>query len=411
MIPRAAIGSKRFNELAIAGLLVAVLFACAGVRPIPVPAGGPTALPEDVLLEAGGGKELDDPEASALLEGIARFRGLAMEIGDGLWPGWSPGALPVAVKFADDRWLLVNHEDPPPGMELVAQRRMSCLVFQGALGRDAAQDGVYPMRGKMTAMVVSMIDARSADAMESFVAMLFQLSAFHCLESSHAFISLQSISGVTDTSSLWLSAEKRAMLRLEVRTLQQAFHGAEQQGCLEALNAFLVLRRERYARSTPFQIEREKRLEEGEGMALYLGFRAMELAAERAQSSTESDRDGERMSLDGYIGLARRAEKNRSMMLEETMRKGSAMGPAVHYIAGMVQAFLLDRLVPDWKEQLMADPSLSLADLVERGLGMHSYSWEDLPLNDVLDRYDYYTLLEEENRQSMRVVIDAMIRI
>jgi hypothetical protein len=403
------------STLFLAALIGAGLLACGGVRPIPVPAGGPTALPEAVLLESGEGRKLIDPGARALLERIARFRALAREIDDRLWPGWSPESLPIAVKLDADRWLLVNHEDPPPGMDLVAQDVVTCLVFLGALDREAARDGVYPMRGKMTAMIISSANDPIQDDQEAFLAKLFQLSAFHRLQSSHAFIDIESVSALSDPPLLHRDAKARALLRLEARLLEDALESRQQEGMLEALNAFLKVRLERLEGANPFQREREKSLEEREGMALYLGFKAEELVREKArlvhELGKEDGNPAEDESLEGPTATCRLVMEKRSRLLDLAGGDAIGLGPAGHYILGMVQAYLLDRLDRDWKKRLMNDPSLGLAGLLERTLEAHSFSTEDLPLDDVLDRYDYYAILEEEARRNLDIVLDTMIRM
>jgi hypothetical protein len=96
-----------------------------------------------------------------------------------------------------------------------------------------------------------------------------------------------------------------------------------------------------------------------EGMARYVELRSLQLAQPggiyQPMALMQSDRDFKQ-----YAGFENRWLQE----LDQMTRMAGDEGDGRFYYSGMAQAYLLDTLLPDWKEKLHADPLLNLEDLL-----------------------------------------------
>jgi hypothetical protein len=121
---------------------------------------------------------------------------------------------------------------------------------------------------------------------------------------------------------------------MEARYLKDAI----EEHTREAAGAFLEARALRRQGLSPETCALEERLEQGEGMALYIEHRAEVLLQHEAAP----------------VGA----------LLDEVIRSGHGSGARGFAITGMAQAVLLDRWAPAWKDRLMREERLTVTDLL-----------------------------------------------
>lgn len=111
------------------------------------------------------------------------------------------------------------------------------------------------------------------------------------------------------------------------------------------------------------QIDFENQREWVEGMARYV-----ELETYRLAGSSVSYQSIEEIKSDPLFRNYRGFESRWKRELDQMVRMADDQGDGRFYYSGMAQAYLLDRLLPDWKVQLYANPDLNLEDLLYQSL-------------------------------------------
>ncbi|MFH1999132.1 MAG: hypothetical protein ABIK28_05590 [Planctomycetota bacterium] len=383
------------SEPALAALLLAVqlLCACTAGPIIPMPSGGQAALPGRILREANQGIPLDSAEETALLF-VAEYHLLSQAIGVELWPGWSAEKIRYAIKVGPDRWLLVNHYDPLPGMDWVMQEIVPYPVFIGSLGMDPAGQGNLPIRGRMT-LVLSLKLGEAAMVREEIIGLLFQLSAHQTMGIACA---LQHGTRLSAPPLIPPAPDQRALRRAEMRLLSRALDAGDDAGCLQEAARYKAVREARRKACNPELYAFEQRMEATEGIALYIRLRALELACQCAQA-------GRKSLLAENVGAVALYQKYEGILhthciqkLEQTASQGYGAGSYGFHITGMAMACLLDRLDPGWKKQLMKKPEGSMESLLFDMVGMQDSADQQERFMEACDICDFQRLVEEERR-------------
>lgn len=357
-----------------------------------MPSGGLAALPGRVLQETNQGITVVDPDEKIALLIMAEFYALSEEIGPELWPEWSAEKIRYALRVGPDRWFLVNHQDPPPGMIWVLQQTVSAPVYCGPLGMDPEGHGNIPVRGKMTG-VLPVEPGRIALFCEETVGLLFQLSAQQIMG---IVCSMKQGIRLSDPQLTTPSVEARALRRAEMKLLTRALTVVNDSLRLQEIARFKAVRNARRKAVDPNRYAFELHMEATEGMALYLRLRAMELACAHAREGRLSLLDDKTAGFNNFAMYDGILHAHCVQKLRETTAQGYTGGIAEFHVSGMALAGLLDVLSPGWKERLMDSPEETmetiLFDSVET---MDSVSHEQW-LEEALEICEYPRLLEEE---------------
>lgn len=303
-------------------LLASAMFACSTPDPIPVPSGGPEALPPDVLVAAGEGEGIHSPAEKRLLRMAEEFMEISRKKGDGIWPGWKAEQTPLGIWRKGDRLFLINHEDAPPGMRAAAQEITTLPVYVGTPPEDSMRTGIVPLRGRAVVMT-------DASREESLLPRLFHLAAHRFLQhqfgSSYPCMPLHGPIDVKRIDPAGIHLES-----LEVRILEEALRCPEE----DAVKTAAFFLRVRAARRSGMPLKdamMEKHWETSEGLAWYIRLKALASPAPSA-----------------------------CLAILEAMNH---LGP---FTTGMAQAFLLDRLDKGWKAAYLEEKGPALEDLLSR---------------------------------------------
>jgi hypothetical protein len=180
------------------------------------------------------------------------------------------------------------------------------------------------------------------------------------------------------------SARNNALFSIESRILRLALQTRNKDDLKGKVRQFLAIRRLRQSEIEPRFSEFEKGAELNEGLAEYVGTKAVALAIEARQKLisvpfTEPD-------VDTYLSKKFQPLDSIAQVGQNIRRK--------FYFTGSAQAFLLDRLIPDWKVKVQME-SKSLTKLLETNVGQ-------LPApKDVkvfLSKYGYEKIVVEEEK-------------
>ena len=160
----------------------------------------------------------------------------------------------------------------------------------------------------------------------------------------------------------WYEEDTISAWKMELSTLQAALK-SEDIELVRSLSAeFLTQREERRQKMGLSQrlINYEDNREWVEGMARYAELEIWRLANESISYEPVD------MILDDPIfNEYMRFESRWKREVDQISRTAGDEGDGRFYYSGMAQAYLLDRLDPDWKNKLFENPDLSLTDLLE----------------------------------------------
>jgi hypothetical protein len=351
----------------LAVLVPAAFLTCGGPKTIPLPPGGPEALPAEVLLKAGRGVQLEESNEILGLEMVGTFYALSNEIGETLWPGWPWPGMAFGLWTAPDRWLLVNHDDAPPGMQVAAQELLPCPVYAGPMPGEIDQESCIAYRGR--SLAVLRLDERAPAkevAGDAFLLIrLFQGSFFLFREIHHPLPEGLASSAAGGPYPPFLDPFNNLLGRAEAMALEEALETGDSTISLDAAACFLTLRRIRRAHLDRRVIALEQRWEQREGLACYTGLKAIELARDAEQNGWEGHRLREGALPIDYGTVAGSLEILRKSLLALAGWSGYLNGSSVFMTTGMAQAYLLDRLFPGWKTAYLAGEAPPLDTLLE----------------------------------------------
>lgn len=160
----------------------------------------------------------------------------------------------------------------------------------------------------------------------------------------------------------WFHPDNENGWKQEADLLTQAFHAESDAERRELVKMFLNRRNERReaAGLTPEQVVYEKEREWLEGVAKYVELKIGLTAAERENYSPETEITND-SDFDEYQSFQNYFEGQ----LGEVSRAAAREGESRFYYVGMLEAFILDQIQPDWKEQIFAD-GIYLEDLLRR---------------------------------------------
>jgi hypothetical protein len=312
---------------------------------------------------------------------------LKIELGDAIWDGYADLEAPVII-WNEDFEFLFNVNMPPEDWEEVPEDD-----FEGELyyRRPAVTPQNFAIQvGEQWAGSVftkyqldkSLITAVS-DLLPPLISNIFpykifiqssdlqiavvQHEVFHVFQVLHAPEKFAEAEATyqSDESYWMLDGDMQPSWKEEIELLIKAAESSSDGDAVELVRQFLAQRDQRrqdFGLSADL-IAYEVSMEWLEGTSKYVELRSWEEAG--ADSSyvplVEMSIDPD---FEGYEGF--KSQWNQE--IRQTRRQAGVEGDVRFYYTGMLQAYLLDRLMPDWKERILED-GVFMDDLLRETLG------------------------------------------
>ncbi|MBN2083119.1 hypothetical protein JW859_13050 [bacterium] len=260
-------------------------------------------------------------DTAQVLEIAAEFS--AMATGD-YWPGYDPLAYPLAIYNCADTYLF-RHPNPPEDF-VPCTDHPEISVFSGRYPAVTANSSAE-IGGVITGTLT--LDATGAAGPRALAAVAVH-ELYHVFQGEHHPSWGANVANrltYPDTDAGLLAAK-----RLETLALEEALAAVNFAEVLGWVQAALELRRQRFATMAPEHIEYEQRMEVHEGTAAYI-----QTKAEGLPHSVVRPAGGDY----GPADVRRQA-----------------------YYSGSLIALLLDRCRLGWREELEADDTLFIDDLL-----------------------------------------------
>lgn len=352
-----AIGNNRtrFLRFTVCAILVGLLFtACSPQRKDPVIP--PSTIPISTPLQT----QLSPNEPVDLGEVIEAERLLSM-YGNQVWPGWGDSIPPVLIQQSEYDYLL-GHPQPPDGFELVPGAALGGQPIYRKRGHlvpvPAATTwnvgGIWSVAIPVRAEFQRAVDAQLGVGVvnltpASYIRALVH-EAFHAYQNKMTWGNLpvfgmsideqKAIGGLLGDPSL---DEKQRQEGLALRAgLTATTSEAASQAAEQYLNKFRSHQEGRSADLTSY----EQSTEWIEGLARYADISLMRLA-------------GNPVKADGSDPVGYPAPEAAWQELLDGLSNPAATQEGFrgrYYILGAGQAFLLDKLQPDWKQSAFSNP-------------------------------------------------------
>ncbi|MAU01969.1 MAG: hypothetical protein CL608_32945 [Anaerolineaceae bacterium] len=335
---------------------------------------------------------------------LAEFFQVRQQLGDAVWPGWETDVLPVIV-YNESYAFLLDYPDPPDGWlkvpqneprggpwELVAEDTFNGEpYYRQPLPADGTTPQAFTVRvgnqwaASMTTMEWMEISLANQFESElpSFLAPIFPYGLANSLfirgsdgyisllahESFHAYQGIvapkrlaAAETAVTRTESTypWDDAALQEAWQTELDLLAAALEAETETEMMALAQQFLDQRQARReaAKLSPAQANYEMQREWLEGLARYA-----ELEIWRQASLAEGYEPVAAILDDPDFSAYANFDKRWSQEIDQIGRMAGDEGDGRFYYSGMAQAVLLDRLMPNWKEQAL-DEAVFLEDLL-----------------------------------------------
>lgn len=335
---------------------------------------------------------------------IAETFRLRQTLGDTVWPGWGQADIPVIV-YNEEYAFLVGYPNPPSGWVKVPQNEQRGGPWEPVLD-DTFQNETYyrqPLPDpditpeNFTVLVGDRWVATLQTKEYSFIAFVkgfredipaplrpivpYRL-IWHFLggdtevylgasahESFHAYQGIVTETHLAEAERVaWLEGEypwaddvAEAAWQRELNVLARAVRAESDGEAAELARQFLASRQERRqtTRLPPEFIDFERQREWLEGLAKYTELSIVRQATEASDYEPVSALVGD-PDFENYAGSQRFWDQQ----LGEVTRMTNRSGEVRFYYSGFAQAVLLNRLLPDWKSQALAE-GVFLEDLLE----------------------------------------------
>jgi hypothetical protein len=317
---------------------------------------------------------------------LAETMQLKEELSNQVWPGLAEAEIPILIWNRDYSFLIGVDESPAGWLEVAGDTFQGRPYFQ-QLSDDpqnfAVQVGeawVASMGSKLEAdlFVREMIQETVPPPLSQIIPyrLLIQPSevqmsavlheAFHVFQRSQTQARLEDAElAYREDGRYWaVDPEMGEAWVEEIDMLAQALAATSDEQAADLVAQYLDRRRERRLSHnlSPALVDYERRLEWLEGLAKYVELefwrQAAETQAYQPLLTTAEDSD-----FDEYSGF----EGRWSQEIGQMKRQAGQEGDVRFYYTGMAQATLLDRLLPDWKEQVLEE-GIWLEDLLGRAV-------------------------------------------
>lgn len=282
-------------------------------------------------------------------------------LGDSLWPGFDIRAIPIAINSDDTQELVIAadslsepfrpYEGPSP-IEGTIFIRDGCTHYGPRGGGWAAE-----VAGRTCAYVSNLQDDQLTD---DYLSLLLH-ECFHVFQ-RHSHERADNATGELPE----LDADYSALIVLESRILHRAVQEEDLAEVRRLAELFVAVRQER-RRYLPREVVLEENEQEfDEGTALYTEARLHQLLAR------EGGTRGDWASHDSAYHAFADAGAKYDELVERVLPPESSLVTFFHakYRHGMAQCLLLDRLVPDWKQEMSAKGSTQFL-LLERAFPLY----------------------------------------
>jgi len=318
---------------------------------------------------------------------LAEALHLKASLGEQIWPGFAGFSAPVIV-WNEDYEFLFGVSEPPAGWEMVPGDSFEGQPYFRRLADDP-QNFAVRVGEEWAASIFTkyLVDAGLTSAIRELLPPLIaevfpyriilqpsevQISAvqheyFHVVQAEMASQKFAQVEAVYPSAERYWDRddEMQPAWRAEIDLLIEAVQSGSDSQASELARQFLA---QRDQRRQDFRLEAdlvayERLLEWLEGTAKYVELRSWEEAFRDhgylPLPQMEADPD-----FKGYETFEARWKQE----LSQARRQAGQTGEVRFYYTGMLQAHLLDRLLPDWKTRIMEE-GVFLEDLLREALG------------------------------------------
>jgi hypothetical protein len=342
------VSTRRYHS----ALLLLVIFLSAACA---VPAVTPTATPSPTATPRTVPEFAEAAEAWRLLSAY----------GDQTWPGWGTTRIPLLIRSGEYD-LLAGHPAPPPEFSMVSEMSVDgqpVYRYQGHLVPVPAATAwdvgnVWSVAVPTREEFQQAIDAQLGKGVVTLDAANYVRAIVH--EAFHAY-AMTTVKG--EVPNFGADVDEGEMIRqlaaqpdldrqyaAEGQALVNALQATDTPGTRDAAARFLKLRQARRAAQDPQIAAYEKTTEWVEGLARYAEI-ALLLRTKPASDEVFI-----------YPATAEIWQPFLDQLLNPAASPDGFRGR--YYVLGAGQAFLLDRLLPDWKARVLNE-QLALEDLLQ----------------------------------------------
>ncbi len=314
---------------------------------------------------------------------VAELYRLTDLLGEALWPGFDTREIPIAINHDDREEMLFAHPSPPDEFHSAEALKLGdrpVLVRDGCTRYGPRGGGwAVDLGGEQTAYACTL---QPRQATEEYLSLLIH-ECFHVYQRRFQSMPKGGLQEPPDDD-----AEYFARIGLESLVLQALLAAESDEEVHDLARQFVAVRRARHASLAEEQIRFEGINEYNEGTASYIQARLYRLLAERGGIEPQV--------LDAHYGGFENAARMYDDFVARITPPRDALIEFVHcqYLNGMGMCLALDRLRPDWKEE-MAEPGRNQFELVERALAVPKKDEAEL-LALAEKRFEYAQLLGEQ---------------
>jgi len=359
-----------------------VLFVLGGLLGLCLALTTVSALSNRNLPQADSGGRLSELDKARLLEAVH----LRASLGDQIWPGWGDADIPVIVWNEAYEFLTGFPKGGPgwenvPGDELAGEtyfRRAADNPQNFAVPVGNAWAASMATKSSTDAFLVSQFRSMFPPALKQIFPyrLLIQPSetqiggllheSFHVLQMQTAPARLKAAeaSHLSGDDYEAAASDFASEFRQESALLAKALEAKTKGEKTKLVGQFLDLRdsRRQDHRLAPQLVDYERWLEWEEGAAKYIEVASLKKASETASYGPLPEMAAD-PDFDAYKGFGRRWSQELIQLRYQT-----TSGETQLYMTGMAEAFLLDDLLPDWKDRYWGE-NVFLEDLLRAAVG------------------------------------------
>lgn len=335
------------------------------------------------------------PEQRAL-SCLAEAWHLAQHLPDA-WLGWDLRQTALALYMRDGHFFLAGHPRPPaPAREVfwpVGCDGPTVYRLSGLPREVAGGAQVISYAGVPTAFIPLEVAGQGLEEAIQFVLLIWQEGFRPHLQARAR--ALEAAATVHYPSDLPVN---NALGNIEGQLLLEVFHETAAARVRQLGLAFALIRRERRGLLEDAWVGLEQAQEFRNGLASYVAFRALTLAADPDYEPCPAFR---RVVGDEYTAAAADLRARRLASLESLHRRGQGLARHRFVHSGMGLALLLDQVQPGWKGRLGVGVTLDV--LLEEQLTFDGGAGDDSIIAETEFRYDYVKRLEAEREHTRYV--------
>lgn len=326
---------------------------------------------------------------------IAEALNLQESMGNNVWPGWGDAFIPVTV-YNEEYAFLIGYPDPPAGW-----LKMPSGEFRGAEWEMVTSDDFFgeayyrqslPNPASTPENFTVMVGDRWVASMQTkeYAAIRFYngfrkelppvldavfpykifwnilmgpaekyitglaheaFHAFQGIQATQRFAEAERVAGL-ERDYPWSDDENAIGWKKEINLLIESYQAESKESTLQLASQFLDQRdrRREEANLSPEMIHYEQNREWLEGLAKYA---ELTIGMEASQDNNY-EKAKEVNNISGFKNY-RNYAKYYKQQIEEVRRSATRKSENRFYYTGMLQAVMLDRLMPEWKKEAFED--------------------------------------------------------